>query len=884
MREGEVALGEPSSSSTGSAAGAAMTSTAVDTADKSPMPVPMQQLVIETICNLELASFLQEKVYPEAEFTTCKAVSREFLHLGADKAQVAEIYSPERFTSRANKFGLRPGFAVDLEVQKDNGEYWDLSKESDQRELNRLLDRHQPECLIGSPPCGPYSPLQHLSKNKRSAEEIAQTLNEGRTHLRVSCKAYTKQMDEGRLFLHEHPKGAESWKEPEMQTLMNDPRTFVVQGPMCRWKMMSQDSQGEGYVRKETQYLTNSYELAKVLTGQCDGQHRHVHLVNGRARAAQKYPPAMVAAILRAIRRELKIRGEFNELSTEGAGPSPDGETNEPENKWDAPAEEHEDSEFYDTTTGAPLRKEAVLKARQEELGWVHKQRIYTKVPLEECWQTTGKAPITLKWIDKNKGDQYRENYRSRLVVREVKKPGQTVPECESFSAMPPLEALKALCSLMTSMKVSRRGKALKLRLLDISRAHFYGESKRAVYCTLPEGDESPGQCARLVRTMYGTQDASAIWQETYTELLQKYNIQSGTAWPSIFYDRESDARFLVHGDDFVVLGDDEAQARIEKILAEKFEFRVDGSLGPDESDGSVMSVLNRILEFDKNTGVLSYEPDPRHAEIIVKQLNLSDAKGVNTPSVKETGEDAFKESKPLNSEDSRMYRSLVMRAAYLSLDRADIAESVKCLARSMATPDETSWLKLKRLARYLVYRPRVIQLFKPQRMYSRMRTFCDSDHAGCVKTRKSTTGISVMCGQHLLKCSSTLQSTVSLSSGESEFYAIVKAASTSMGIKELFREWNVELDIVVLSDSSAARGMCSRRGLGKTRHVQTRYLWVQQKIKDKEIELIAVGTDKNVADLCTKSVSHDTCWKHMSSIGQYAKVGKSSAAKAVDV
>ena len=151
---------------------------------------------------------------------------------------------------------------------------------------------------------------------------------------------------------------------------------------------------------------------------------------------------------------------------------------------------------------------------------------------------------------------------------------------------------------------------------------------------------------------MYGTQDASATWQETYTELLQKYNIQSGAAWPSIFYDR-------VHGDDFVVLGDDEPQAGIEKILAEKSEFRVDGSLGPDESDGSVEQ------EQDKSTPLLRYEPDPRHAEIIVQQqLNLKEAKGVNTPSVKETGEDALKEYKLLNNDDSRMNRSLVMRAA----------------------------------------------------------------------------------------------------------------------------------------------------------------------------------------------------------------------------
>ena len=75
---------------------------------------------------------------------------------------------------------------------------------------------------------------------------------------------------------------------------------------------------------------------------------------------------------------------------------------------------------------------------------------------------------------------------------------------------------------------------------------------------------------------------------------------------------------------------------------------------------------------------------------------------------------------------------------------------------------------------------------------------------------------------------------------------------------------------------------MCSRRGFGKTRHVQTRFLWVQHKVHEKEIELVSVGTDKNVSDLCTKAVPHDVCAKRMSAIGQHYASGSSAAAKGV--
>lgn len=167
--------------------------------------------------------------------------------------------------------------------------------------------------------------------------------------------------------------------------------------------------------------------------------------------------------------------------------------------------------------------------------------------------------------------------------------------------------------------------------------------------------------------------------------------------------------------------------------------------------------------------------------------------------------------------------------------------------------------------------------------MYGKVRAFTDSDHAGCVKTRKSTTGIVLCAGQHVLKTSSTLQSTISLSSGESEYYAIIKAAAAIMGVRELYREWTVTVTCSVLSDSSAARGMTSRRGLGRTRHVQTRYLWVQQRLKENDFELLPVSTDKNLADIATKPVSQDVCKKHMAAMNQRFMEGKSTAAKAVE-
>ena len=60
-------------------------------------------------------------------------------------------------------------------------------------------------------------------------------------------------MKAGRIFLHEHPKGASSWKDEEMQKLMAEDGVHWVSGPMCNWGMKLTDREGErGFVRKET--------------------------------------------------------------------------------------------------------------------------------------------------------------------------------------------------------------------------------------------------------------------------------------------------------------------------------------------------------------------------------------------------------------------------------------------------------------------------------------------------------------------------------------------------------------------------------------------------------------------------------------------------------
>ena len=135
-----------------------------------------------------------------------------------------------------------------------------------------------------------------------------------------------------------------------------------------------------------------------------------------------------------------------------------------------------------------------MLAARREEIDWVHSEGVYEIVPMQEC-RDAGRNPLDLIWVDTDKSvDLTRKKIRSRLVGREYKTKKQGKDSTSStcfplFSAMPPLDAVKVLVSIMMSVSLSNRGEPLKLRHYDISRAHVQGTAQRQIYIKLLSED-----------------------------------------------------------------------------------------------------------------------------------------------------------------------------------------------------------------------------------------------------------------------------------------------------------------------------------------------------------------------------------------------------------
>ena len=113
------------------------------------------------------------------------------------------------------------------------------------------------------------------------------------------------------------------------------------------------------------------------------------------------------------------------------------------------------------------------------------------------------------------------------------------------------------------------------------------------------------------------------------------------------------------------------------------------------------------------------------------------------------------------------------------------------------------------------------------------------------------------MLGGHQIKHWSTTQGVIALSSAEAELYGIIKATVQGMGLQSVAPDLGEDLSMEVHTDSSAAMGVCNRKGVGKVRYLDTNLLWVQDKLKQGSLVITKVQGEKNPADFSTKHLEH---------------------------
>ena len=188
--------------------------------------------------------------------------------------------------------------------------------------------------------------------------------------------------------------------------------------------------------------------------------------------------------------------------------------------------------------------------------------------------------------------------------------------------------------------------------------------------------------------------------------------------------------------------------------------------------------------------------------------------RSVSTPGAKDRLDDIEGET-PLEKEAADRYRANTMRAQHLSSDTPQIQVECRDLARELQQPSNLDEVGLKRLARYLGVRPRLVSMFKWQKRVTRIESRYDTDHAGCIRPSKSVSGCALMVGNSTVCTYCKGQAVIALSSGEAEYYGLVSATSQHSRHCDWkqTRTWSVK-------------------------HIDNVFLWVQAMVMEGKISL----------------------------------------------
>ena len=108
---------------------------------------------------------------------------------------------------------------------------------------------------------------QYLERLSASSDQHMKKLMSLREGLHVMMHCYMRQHFVDRYWLHEHPGGHASWREPTMRKLTKGSATYFVKGPICGWNVQKMRLESSEDVRKTTGFFTNSWRI-KIAFGE----------------------------------------------------------------------------------------------------------------------------------------------------------------------------------------------------------------------------------------------------------------------------------------------------------------------------------------------------------------------------------------------------------------------------------------------------------------------------------------------------------------------------------------------------------------------------------------------------------------------------------------
>ena len=359
--------------------------------------------------------------------------------------------------------------------------------------------------------------------------------------------------------------------------------------------------------------------------------------------------------------------------------------------------------------------------------------------------------------------------------------------------------------------------------------AFLNGILKEEVYMEQPEGFVGKDQAhlvCKLKKSIYGLKQSPRCWNAALDEHLCSIGFTQSTSDPCI-YTLEGERGLVilgVHVDNIMLAAEsDKRMSEVKQALAEKFAVK---------DMGELKYVLGVTVDQLSDPGAI-WLGQPGYMQKVLTKLGMNEAKPVSTPvdvSVKLMKTDLEDETV-----DQGMYQAAVGSLLYLSTwTRPDISYAVNNVAKFCSKPSVKHWIAVKRILRYLQGTQEYSLLYNKGDT-GECIGYADTDWAGEVTGRRSTSGYIFQIGGTAVSWRSKKQSCVALSTAEAEYMALASAAQESIWLQQLLSDLNNKPTdgMVIYEDNQSCISMTKNPQFhGRAKHVGIKYHFIREQVE----------------------------------------------------
>ncbi|KAL4312354.1 hypothetical protein GQ457_01G013740 [Hibiscus cannabinus] len=495
------------------------------------------------------------------------------------------------------------------------------------------------------------------------------------------------------------------------------------------------------------------------------------------------------------------------------------------------------------------------MAAMVEEMESLRKNQTWELVRLPE-----GKKAIGCKWVYKRKpavSEKEGEKFKARLVAKGFSQQ-KGVDYDEIFSPVVRHTSIKAVLALVASSD-------LHLEQMDVKTAFLHGDLEEQIYMQQPEGFTQSGDehlVCRLKKSLYGLKQSPRQWYKRFDSYMIQIGYKRCEYDFYVYVKSLDDGSFiflLLYVDDMLIAAKNMHDVvGLKALLSQEFDMK---------DLGAAKKILGMEIHRDRSSRKL-WLSQQSYVEKVLDRFGMSNAKPVSTPLAnhfKLSSELCPKTDKECEEMAKVPYASAVGCLMYAMVcTRPDLAHAVGHVCKYMSKPGRRHWEAVKWIFRYLKGTLGHGIVFGSQQHDPLVVGYVDSNYAGDLDDRRSTTGYVFTLGGGPICWKSTVQPIVALSTTEAEYMAVVEAAKEALWLIGLVKELGLEQGGVQLHcDSQSAIHLAKNQVYhARTKHIDVRFHKIRELIASGEILLQKVHTANNAADMLTKTVVTDK-FKH---------------------